>query len=194
MDELKRRHPRLILEGCASGGNRMDAEMLRRSDTYWMSDSVGSPDVVRSQIRNARRLLPAQYCGVSFTPHVAPLPDWPDEWWVAPLSGIPVIMDRLSTWTPQLRERAARHIAAFKRFRHLLDGDYRVLSTADDALLSDWDAWEFSNPETGDALLVAFRLRSPESRRRFRGAREWKVEIPLEGAGTWYAGGASDEA
>jgi hypothetical protein len=95
-------------------------------------------------------------------------------------------MDRLSTWSPQLRERAARHIAAFKGFRHLLDGDYRVLSVADDPLLSDWDAWEFSDPASGEAVLVAFRLRSAEARRRFDGTRAWDVELPYEGAGTWH--------
>ena len=186
MDELKRRHPDCLLEGCASGGNRLDAEMLMRSDTYWSSDSAGSPDIVRAQIRNARRLLPVQYCGVSFTPHVAPLDDWPDEWWLAPMSGTPVIMDRPCTWSPALRERARRHIDAFKGYRHLLDSRYRILANGDRPPLRSWDAWEFSDEATGEAVLIAFRQRAPEAVRELAGARRWSVQLPQNGAGAWY--------
>lgn len=37
-DELKRRHPGLEIESCASGGGRIDLGMLDHSDRFWTSD------------------------------------------------------------------------------------------------------------------------------------------------------------
>ena len=39
LDELQKRHPELIIDGCAAGGRRLDFEMLRRSVVLWRSDS-----------------------------------------------------------------------------------------------------------------------------------------------------------
>ena len=38
-DELKARHPKLEIESCASGGGRIDLEMLEHADRFWASDS-----------------------------------------------------------------------------------------------------------------------------------------------------------
>ncbi|MGO4299427.1 alpha-galactosidase [Leifsonia sp. RAF41] len=38
MDELKRRHPALEIESCASGGGRIDLGVLERTDRVWSSD------------------------------------------------------------------------------------------------------------------------------------------------------------
>ena len=39
LEELARRHPGLILDNCASGGRRLDFEMMRRCVALWRSDS-----------------------------------------------------------------------------------------------------------------------------------------------------------
>ena len=38
-DELKARHPRLEIESCASGGGRIDLEMVEHADRFWTSDN-----------------------------------------------------------------------------------------------------------------------------------------------------------
>ena len=38
-DELKARHPKLEIESCASGGGRIDLEMLEHVDRFWASDN-----------------------------------------------------------------------------------------------------------------------------------------------------------
>lgn len=38
-DELKARHPKLEIESCASGGGRIDLEMLEHVDRFWTSDN-----------------------------------------------------------------------------------------------------------------------------------------------------------
>jgi alpha-galactosidase len=38
-DELKARHPKLEIESCASGGGRIDLEMIEHADRFWTSDN-----------------------------------------------------------------------------------------------------------------------------------------------------------
>ena len=38
IDELRRRHPAVEFESCASGGGRIDHEILRRVERVWTSD------------------------------------------------------------------------------------------------------------------------------------------------------------
>jgi alpha-galactosidase len=40
LDELRRRHPGLEIESCASGGSRVDLEILERTDRVWGSDNL----------------------------------------------------------------------------------------------------------------------------------------------------------
>jgi alpha-galactosidase len=40
LDELRAAHPRLEIESCASGGARVDAEILTRTDRIWPSDTI----------------------------------------------------------------------------------------------------------------------------------------------------------
>ena len=44
-DELRRRHPRLCIDNCASGGRRLDLEMLSRSVPLWRDDYNCFPDM-----------------------------------------------------------------------------------------------------------------------------------------------------
>ena len=43
-DELRRRHPRLIIDNCASGGRRIELETIGRSVALWRSDWQCYPD------------------------------------------------------------------------------------------------------------------------------------------------------
>jgi alpha-galactosidase len=79
MDELRRRHPRLEIESCASGGGRIDLGVLQRTDRVWPSDCNDPHDRVDIQ-RWTTVLLPPELQGThigaeeSHTTHrVAPL-------------------------------------------------------------------------------------------------------------------------
>lgn len=43
-EELKKRHPKVELEACASGGGRVDYGALERFDEYWPSDNTDPLD------------------------------------------------------------------------------------------------------------------------------------------------------
>jgi hypothetical protein len=184
MSALTERHPDLVLEGCSSGGNRVDVEALLRCDTYWISDQTVSPDMVRGTMLNALRVLPAQHCYLSLSPQLEGqgVDDYPDEWFVGNMAGVFGIMELLAEWPPAVRERAARHIATFKSVRHLLAGDFRRFADCAEVPHQRWEAWELSDPATGEAALFALRLRSPDDMRVFHGAKRWEVTLPPEGA------------
>jgi alpha-galactosidase len=57
IDELKRRHPGLEIESCASGGGRVDLGILARTDRIWASDSNDALE--RQQINRWTGLLVA---------------------------------------------------------------------------------------------------------------------------------------
>jgi alpha-galactosidase len=69
LDELRRRHPRVEFESCASGGGRIDHEMLRRVERFWTSDNNDALE--RSVIHHrASMVMPPEVLGS----HVGPSP------------------------------------------------------------------------------------------------------------------------
>ncbi|GAA0807686.1 alpha-galactosidase [Spirilliplanes yamanashiensis] len=62
MDEVRRRHPRLEIESCSSGGGRVDLGVLERADRVWASDSIDALE--RQQIQRwTTLLLPPELLG-----------------------------------------------------------------------------------------------------------------------------------
>lgn len=62
MDELRRRHPRLEIESCSSGGARVDLGILERTDRVWASDCIDPLE--RQQImRWTAQLVPPELIG-----------------------------------------------------------------------------------------------------------------------------------
>lgn len=69
LEELRRRHPGVEIESCASGGARVDLGILERVDRFWTSD-VNDPLERQAVQRWSTLLLPPEYLGS----HVGPSP------------------------------------------------------------------------------------------------------------------------
>lgn len=70
IDELKRRHPALEIETCASGGARADLGILSRTDRVWASDS--NDPIERQGIQRwTQVLLPPELIGSHVGPEIA---------------------------------------------------------------------------------------------------------------------------
>jgi alpha-galactosidase len=67
LDELRRRHPAVEFESCASGGGRVDHEILARTDRVWTSDCN---DALERQLiqRGASMLIPPELMGAHIGP------------------------------------------------------------------------------------------------------------------------------
>ena len=66
MDELLRRHPGMVIDVCASGGRRLDIEMVQRGLPLWHSDmqcAGPNPDAEQLQNGGLNRWLPMHGCG-----------------------------------------------------------------------------------------------------------------------------------
>ena len=187
MEQLRGGHPDVVLEMCASGGNRIDGEMIRRADAYWLSDQTTQTDGQRLQSASAAMVLPARYRYTSMAQssvHGTPAAgsEFPEEAWLTAMSGTFGIMEPFAQWPASVREQAARAVSRYKEIRHLLDGSVRVLR--DDLVVPNrgWEAWEFSDPASGHAALFAFRQKSPDAHHAFRARHHWDVDLPKRGA------------
>ncbi|GAA3806971.1 alpha-galactosidase [Cellulomonas soli] len=69
LDELRRRHPGVEFESCASGGGRVDLGILERTDRVWASDCNDALERVEIQ-RWTQLLLPPELIGA----HIGPSP------------------------------------------------------------------------------------------------------------------------
>ena len=68
-DELKRRHPGLEIESCASGGGRIDLGMIEHADRFWTSDQ--NDPLERQQIQRWTGLvIPPEFLGTHVGPTV----------------------------------------------------------------------------------------------------------------------------
>jgi alpha-galactosidase len=66
-DALRERHPRVEFESCASGGGRIDHEILRRVERVWTSDSNDALDRQLIQ-RGASMVIPPEVMGSHIGP------------------------------------------------------------------------------------------------------------------------------
>ena len=66
-DELKRRHPGLEIESCASGGGRVDLGMIEHADRFWTSDQ--NDPLERQQIQRwSAMVIPPEFLGTHIGP------------------------------------------------------------------------------------------------------------------------------
>lgn len=61
LDYLRAQFPNLMIEDCASGGNRMDYALLRRTDIAWLSDQTDPSYRVRYHVTGASYPFPPEY-------------------------------------------------------------------------------------------------------------------------------------
>lgn len=71
IDALRDRHPGLEIETCASGGGRVDLEILDRTDRVWASDSTDAHERVDLQ-RWTNLLVPYEMLGAHISSPIAP--------------------------------------------------------------------------------------------------------------------------
>ena len=154
-DELRRRHPDMLIDTCASGGRRNDLESLRRAVPLLRSDfqaprdpgdvdagmpatrhtrtgcRCGCPYYGTGEYYNNGYSVRSHFCqgmGIGYNPAIMPV-DW-----------------------PRLKKTLADWRAVVDEFY----GDYYPLTPY--SLSEDvWMAWQFNRPETGTGMVQAFR-------------------------------------
>ena len=139
LDELRERHPDVEFESCASGGGRIDHEILRRTDRVWTSDSNDALERQTIQ-RGTSMFIPPEVMGA----HIGPSPAHTTgrrhslgfRATTAMFGHLGVEWNILRLRDHE-RESLADAIAVHKRFRHLLhSGDVVRFDSVDGASIA----------------------------------------------------------
>jgi len=149
-DELRRRHPGLLIDTCASGGRRNDLETLRRSVPLHKSD-MEYPNLTAKQTQFYGLALWEPYFGAPVYPA-----DRVDEYGfrcgIAMLTGLGYDTRRNDLDYALLRKLVAQRREVVK----YLWGDFYPL-TAWSFEPDVWMAWQFDLPEETSGIVQAFR-------------------------------------
>ncbi|MBI3922870.1 MAG: alpha-galactosidase [Armatimonadetes bacterium] len=158
-DELRRRHPNMLIDTCASGGRRNDLETLRRAVPLWRSDYAFEPIGHQCMTYGISLWIPyhgtgtvacvnAGYYGGGWTP-VEPYAFWSNA---APSlgSGVDVRVKNIDY------DALRKLVNAWRQTSSCYFGDYYPLTsyTQDN---DQWIAWQFDSPESGEGMVQAFR-------------------------------------
>lgn len=156
LDTLMSEHPKWMVEGCASGGRRMDIGTMKRAHTFWFSDHSSVPSICRYMQARANRFLPGHLLNSSVAVGWRNGDDGFDD--VSVLSrmlGKLAFDGDIASWSPAISERMAGWVQEFKAIRHLLVQDfYQLLPTP--ATAHDWDAVQFVSWSRNEAVVFVF--------------------------------------
>ncbi|MCY2988974.1 MAG: alpha-galactosidase [Planctomycetota bacterium] len=157
-DELRRRHPDMPIDTCASGGRRNDLETLRRAVPLLRSDYRLEPVGTQGHTFGMAQWIPYFGTGVSDTSDYVVRSHW------CPWLGIG--RDRPQQegldWT-----QYHRMVGQWRRVAEYLLGDYYPL-TSYSLENNVWMAWQFDRPELGEGVVQVFRRgESPYESARF---------------------------
>ena len=147
-DELRRRHPGLRIDSCASGGRRNDLETMRRAVPLLRSDFQfpNMPGVVEGNQGHTYGLsfwLPFQGTGCYlYEPYAY-------RSFYLPSFGMGAL-------TAQNKAAQRKAYAECRQVAPLMLADYYPL-TPYSRELHRWIAWQFNRPEQGDGMIQAFR-------------------------------------
>jgi alpha-galactosidase len=163
IDWIRERHPKTVLECCASGGRRIDLETARRFHTYWISDDTVDPEVDRFHLEGINYFLPGNYSYVQYTLPAPAQKDFKprDIDYLDLFGGAMGLGGRVDQWPDAQKERFRTLEKVHKQLRPFLMEDYYPLLPQPLDLLG-WSGWQFHNPKTGSGFVQAFRQKSTE--------------------------------
>ncbi len=161
-DELRRRHPQLIIDGCASGGRRNDLESLRRAVALHPTD-YDYGDLTTKQAFHVSLFQWVPYFGSIVLPM-----DRPDPYAIRSSQGLGTVfvydLRRKDFDYARLRELAAQ----VKPVADCYTGDFYPL-TPYTRQEDQWIAWQFHRSDRHDGVIQAFRRgRCDSSDKTFR--------------------------
>jgi alpha-galactosidase len=168
LDWLRARHPHVILEGCASGGNRIDLEMARRFHAFVISDFNADPALLRFHLHGINYFLPGSYHFLAYTLPTPYQQEFkPDDLGFQSLFGGAFgLGGRIDLWPQSMQEMARKHVNAWQRVRRYLVEDYYPLTSQPTDLMS-WSGWQFHDPEDQSGFLQTFRTDARDTTRKF---------------------------
>ncbi len=165
LETLLARHPNLMIDNCASGGNRVDFGMLRHAGTMVISDHAEDAHICRIMQTGGSRVLPGNYMNSSIY-----VGEHDGDHGVGPLelisrmAGCLTLCGHIANWSKRHTTLVRKHLDGYRTFRHLLMKDFHPL-TPYPRSPDDWDVVEFVDPQTREAVVLAYRVRGERKSR-----------------------------
>lgn len=187
-DELRRRHPGMLIDSCASGGHRNDLETMRRSLPFLRSDYIFDP--VGNQCHTYGLAFWLPYNGTGSGPRQFGLYELRSNMSCAKQTPCWDLRDRNLPY-----DILRKAVQEWRMYAEDYLGDFYPLtpySLGQDA----WMAWQFDRPEAGRGVVQAFRraesvyeqarlrLHGLEPQARYRVTNLDQSDSPREVAGT----------
>lgn len=146
LDTLRSQNPNLLIDDCASGGRRIDIEMMRRAVVLTPSDYLWYPIGQQSQEYALSYWIPLHGVGGVYA----------DDYGFRSGMGASYVLavDFLNSpgiWAPE-----TRLLNQYNSIKHLYKGDYYPLgsySVADNV----WMASQYDRPDLGEGIIQVFR-------------------------------------
>ncbi|HPO12579.1 MAG TPA: alpha-galactosidase [Candidatus Hydrogenedentes bacterium] len=158
-DELRRRHPNMLIDSCASGGRRNDLETMRRAAPLWRSDYAFEPHGHQGMTYGISFWIPFQgtgtvacvnapYYGGGYSP-VESYAFWSNT--------SPSINFGFDMRVKEIDYAALRTLVEqWRTISPNYYGDYYPL-TKYSIDPTEWIGWQFDRPEAGQGMVQVFR-------------------------------------
>jgi len=151
LDAIVAMNPGLMMDNCASGGRRLDFEMMKRSVPLWRTDynlkGASTTDEIRSITYNLSWWLPLSGGGCSSEGRKTDY-HWRSMTASTLVLGVASVRDNL--YMPGVEE--------YFELRDYMAGDYYILAQGiGDKLKWENAAYEYYRPDQGDGFIMVFR-------------------------------------
>ena len=152
LDTLLDDHSNLVIDNCASGGRRIDFEMLRRSLVLWRSDLCWEPVAEQCATYGLSLWVPLHGVGsVSLDPY---------HFRSGMGSNFSLALNYYDD--PSIWESATKLLDEYIEIKHMFSGDFYPL-TPYSTSQKVWIAWQFNRPDLGQGMIQAFRRSENDS-------------------------------
>lgn len=149
-DELRKRHPGMLIDSCASGGRRNDIETLRRAVPLYRTDYILQPTACQGHTYGMALWIP--YFGTG---------ERASDLYALRSAMCPSLITLFDVRRKDLSyDLVRRALSQWRQFAPYYMGDYYPL-TSYSLDNGSWMAWQFNCPDTGEGVVQAFRR--PES-------------------------------
>jgi alpha-galactosidase len=112
-DWIRSTFPDLVLENCASGGNRLDWAIFTRSAVNFANDQYTQPDCIRRILGRMAAIFPSERLTMIFGP--SQRREYGDEAWQVLMGSVFGVSEPVDNWTDGFVASLRRHLAIHGR-------------------------------------------------------------------------------
>jgi len=170
LDTLRKKYPNLIIENCASGGNRMDLGILKRTHIFWVHDDSYTSYLVRFHFFGASLEFPAHYInswvieGGDLSREKLPISEQAVKYiFRSRMLGAAGISLNVRNWSNEIKNSVKNEIEFFKKNRKFLFGQVFCL-TPQTVIFNKtweppttWESYQYYLPESEESMIYCFR-------------------------------------